>query len=128
MAENVKPETENARQPRRRGMGITNRTFQYIPDIGDIGGVDIDTVLDNTPRHKVTDIKPKPQPLGVLLTLDEQYRLKEMADELGVSRHSLLVWWVREFMRKFEDEGYRPETKTTTTTVTSLVSNHSNHS
>mgnify|MGYP005812988095 CR=1 FL=1 len=48
-------------------------------------------------------------PIGVGLTYAEGQRLTEMARELGVNRHELLKWVLRDFMRRWDD-GYRPET------------------
>ena len=55
-------------------------------------------------------------PLGVGVTQAEGERLTEIAAALGVNRHSLLVWIVRDFIRRY-DEGYRPPTGTKTITV-----------
>ena len=53
--------------------------------------------------------------IGVGLTFAEGERLAEMAAEIGVNRHELLLWTIRKFMKDW-DEGYRPPTKKVTIT------------
>jgi len=54
------------------------------------------------------------KPLGVGLRLSERARLDEIAHELGVARHALLLYAVRDFIRRYE-AGERPKTKTVKT-------------
>jgi hypothetical protein len=49
--------------------------------------------------------------IGVGLKTSEGERLKQIAEELGTNRHGLLLWLVRDFMRRW-DEGDRPPTET----------------
>lgn len=77
--------------------GLASDTFTKLMQ----GGLE-----ENTEAPK-TVVKPKP--LGVLLTFSEQTRLNDIAAELGVSRHSLLVFIVREFIRNY-DRGIKPNT------------------
>lgn len=51
------------------------------------------------------------KPIGVGLRASEGRRLTEIAGELGVNRHALLLWLVRDFIRRYE-AGERPETET----------------
>lgn len=44
----------------------------------------------------------QPNPLGVKLTADEIADLDRIADELGVTRHNLLQYTVREFIRRYD--------------------------
>lgn len=60
-----------------------------------------------------------PNPVGVVLTREELDRLSQIAAELGVSRHALLQYAVRDLLRRWE-AGERPRTKTVTKTETAL--------
>lgn len=51
------------------------------------------------------------KPIGVGLRASEGERLKAIAAELGENRHALLLWIVREFIRRY-DAGERPPTET----------------
>lgn len=53
----------------------------------------------------------KMMPIGVGLLHSEGERLKEIAAELGTNRHKLLLFIVRDFMRRYE-AGERPPTET----------------
>jgi hypothetical protein len=53
----------------------------------------------------------KTNPVGVALTVDEVTRLGVIAGELGVSRHAVLQYAVREFIARY-DQGERPKTET----------------
>ena len=50
------------------------------------------------------------RPIGVGLKISEARHLSEIAHELGVNRHQLLVWLVRDFFRRWSS-GYRPPTE-----------------
>ena len=51
-----------------------------------------------------------PSPIGVTLADDELDRLSAMAAEIGVRRHTLMVYALRDFIRRW-DEGERPKTR-----------------
>jgi len=51
---------------------------------------------------------------GVGLRESEWNRLEEIAGELGVTRHNLMLYVLRDFIQRYE-AGYRPETETKTT-------------
>ena len=51
------------------------------------------------------------KPIGVGLKHSEGERLKDIAAELGINRHALLLYLVRDFIRRW-DAGDRPETET----------------
>lgn len=52
-------------------------------------------------------------PIGVGMTFAEGARMTAIATELGVNRHALLLWLVRDFIRRY-DAGERPPTETKT--------------
>lgn len=63
-------------------------------------------------RKKKHDYQPEDvAPIGVGLTFEEGERLNDIAAELGVKRHALLLWLVRDFVRRW-DAGERPPTET----------------
>lgn len=49
-----------------------------------------------------------PSPAGVALNRDELARLSDIAGQLGVSRHALLQYAIRDFIRRY-DSGERPD-------------------
>jgi len=51
------------------------------------------------------------RPVGIGLKASEWQRLEAMAAELGVTRHTLSLWILRDFIKRW-DSGWRPETKT----------------
>jgi hypothetical protein len=56
--------------------------------------------------------EPDPvRPVGIGLRGSEWGELDLMAAQLGVTRHSLTLWIVRDFIKRFKD-GWRPETDT----------------
>lgn len=57
---------------------------------------------DQAPKTKA------PSPLGVPLTAEEQERLSEIAAALGVKRHHVLQYAVRQFLKSWE-RGERPQ-------------------
>lgn len=62
---------------------------------------------------KKAQTESEPFPVGVKLSALELERLAQMAAEVGVSRHQLLQYAVRDYMRRW-DAGERPRTKTET--------------
>jgi len=54
------------------------------------------------------------KPLGVGLRKSENEALQQIADELGVSRGSLLAWVVRKFMSDYHAGIVKPEVTTKT--------------
>jgi hypothetical protein len=69
-------------------------------------------------RKRTRDYQPdEVAPIGVGLTFAEGERLAEIAKEMGVeNRHYLLLWIVRDFMKRYE-EGWRPPSTKKTITV-----------
>lgn len=65
---------------------------------------------------KIKAKKEKLNPVGVALTAGELARLDEIAKELDQSRHAVLLYAVRDFIRRY-DQGERPKTKTETKTI-----------
>lgn len=61
----------------------------------------------------------EPNPVGVVLTAEELGQLDSIAREMGVSRHKILQYAVRDLLRRWE-AGERPRTKTVTKTETEL--------
>lgn len=57
----------------------------------------------------------KIKPVGIGLKASEWQRLEEIAGELGVTRHNLSMYILRDFIRRYE-KGERPRTRTRTTT------------
>ena len=55
--------------------------------------------------------EPDPvRPVGIGLKASEWADLELMAAQLGVTRHSLSLWILRDFIKRFKD-GWRPETE-----------------
>ena len=54
--------------------------------------------------------KGKVNPVGVALDAEEITRLDQIAKELDQSRHAVLLYAVRDFIRRY-DQGERPKTK-----------------
>ena len=73
----------------------------------------IDTPFARTePAPQPTPEAPgKTTPLGVVLTAAEQARLQEIADALGMSRHKLLQYAVRDWLQRFEAGEIPTETR-----------------
>jgi hypothetical protein len=65
----------------------------------------LDKTADGRSRKKSDD---PVKPLGVGLKQSEGHRLTEIAGELGVNRHQLLLFVVRDFMQRWDD-GERPQ-------------------
>jgi len=61
------------------------------------------------PTQPQEQAKDKVYPLGIGLKKSEWTRLQVIADELGVKRHNLAMWVLRDFMRRY-DAGERPAT------------------
>ena len=52
-------------------------------------------------------------PVGVALNAEELARLDTIAQELAQSRHAVLLYAIRDFIRRY-DQGEQPRTKTET--------------
>jgi hypothetical protein len=51
----------------------------------------------------------KTNPIGVLLTFDELARLEQIAAEVGVNRHVMMQYAIKDFIKRY-DQGERPRT------------------
>jgi len=51
------------------------------------------------------------RPVGIGLKISEWGELEKIAAELGVTRHQLTMWILRDFTKRWRD-GYRPQTET----------------
>jgi metal-responsive CopG/Arc/MetJ family transcriptional regulator len=60
--------------------------------------------------------KGKVNPVGVALDPGELARLDEIAKELNQTRHKVLQYAVKDFIRRY-NQGERPKTKTETKTI-----------
>ena len=60
--------------------------------------------------QRVKTKKDKVNPVGVALDAEELTRLDQIAKELDQSRHAVLLYAVRDFIRRY-DQGERPKTK-----------------
>lgn len=73
------------------------------------------TKRDKEHQEKEQDrLQDRVKARGVGLRESEWNRLEEIAGELGVTRHNLMLYVLRDFIRRYE-AGYRPETETKTT-------------
>jgi len=82
---------------------------------------DLITKPDQAEEQK-TDKPSEPEkinPVGVLLSKEELARLDQIAGEVDQSRHALLQYAVKDFIRRY-DQGERPRTKTETITKLEL--------
>jgi len=59
--------------------------------------------------------KEKPNPVSVGLDQEDLTSLEEIAEELGQSRHAVMRFAIRDFIRRYE-AGERPKTKKVTIT------------
>ncbi len=65
-------------------------------------------MADKNRAKPSTGPRVKPTPQGVLLDKEELDRLDQAAAELGVSRHELMKYAIRQFLNNWE-RGERPE-------------------
>ena len=65
------------------------------------------------PKEKASE---KVNPVGVALSKEELTRLEAIAGELSQSRHAVIQYAIRDFIRRY-DQGERPKTKTETVTI-----------
>jgi len=72
-----------------------------------------DTILQGSSEKGKKKTEKKPNPVSVSLDADEIERLNKIAADLGVSRHGLLQYAVRELIANY-DRGVRPKTETET--------------
>jgi len=66
--------------------------------------------------QRIRTKKDKVNPVGIALDPEELSRLDQIAKELKQSRHAVLLYAVRDFIRRY-DQGERPKTKTETKTL-----------
>ena len=66
--------------------------------------------------QRVKTKKGKVNPVGVALDHEELARLDLIAKELDQSRHAVLLYAVRDFIRRY-NQGERPKTKKETKTI-----------
>jgi len=76
---------------------------------------DLITKADQEKKDKKAEPE-KINPVGVLLSKEELARLDQIAGELEQSRHALLQYAVKDFIKRY-DQGERPRTKTETITT-----------
>lgn len=62
------------------------------------------------------DKEKKVNPVGVALSKEELTRLETIAGELSQSRHAVIQYAIRDFIKRY-DQGERPKTKTETVTI-----------
>ena len=81
----------------------------------------------NQPTVKATQVtkqteteKPKNYPISIYVTEDERDWLDALANNLGVSRHSLMQYGIRYFIKQYRDG--KIEIPTETKTVTEIQS------
>ena len=51
------------------------------------------------------------KPLSVYLTLEEKARLEEIAQEIGQSKHAIMQFSIREFLRRYDAGEYEIQTE-----------------
>lgn len=66
--------------------------------------------------QKIQSKSDKVNPVGVALGREELARLDEIAQELGQSRHAVLRFAIRYFIKSY-NQGERPKTRTETKTI-----------
>jgi hypothetical protein len=76
-----------------------------VMDTGKAAAGMLDKTADGRSYKKSDD---PVKPLGVGLKQSEGHRLSAIAGELGVNRHQLLLFAVRDFMQRWDD-GERPQ-------------------
>jgi hypothetical protein len=75
----------------------------------DLSGVFTKTETEQPKKDKI-------KPVGIGLKISEWERIEEIGAELGVNRHMLAAWILRDFIERYE-AGYKPPTKTKTKTI-----------
>jgi len=78
------------------------------------------TVKATQVTQQTEDDKPKNYPISVYVTEKERDWLDDLARGLGVSRHSLMQYGIRYFMKQYRDG--KIEIPTETKTVTEIQS------
>ena len=71
---------------------------------------------EGTDKTKPSKSKDKVNPVGVALSKGELARLDVIAGELDQSRHAILQYAIKDFIKRY-DQGERPKTKTETVTI-----------
>jgi len=73
-----------------------------------------DPLRRTEPAQPQEEEQPDPvQPVGIGLKTSEWERMQEIADELGIKRHALAMWALRDFMQRYEAGEIQTETKKT---------------
>ncbi len=67
-------------------------------------------------NKKTKTKKGKVSPVGVALDAEEMTRLDQIAQELDQSRHAVLLYAVRDFIRRY-NQGEKPKTKKETKVI-----------
>lgn len=75
-----------------------------------------DDITGGGGKQKKKASEAKAKPVGVALLPDELERLAAIAEELGQSRHAVLQYAVRDFVRRY-DAGEKPTVETRTVKV-----------
>jgi len=78
------------------------------------------TTINENLFSRTTAAEPeetKNYPISVYLTQEEKTELKSMAKDAGLSRHALLQFAVRDFMKRFKAGEIKAETETVKVTV-----------
>jgi hypothetical protein len=73
-----------------------------------------ETLIDIGSGDKLTR-KQKPNPVSIGLSHADISALERIAEELGQSRHAVMLYAIREFIRRY-DSGEKPKTKKVTIT------------
>jgi len=75
-----------------------------------------DFITEGKDKIKPPKSKDKVNPVGVALSKEELARLDVIAGELDQSRHAILQYAIKDFLKRY-DRGERPKTKTETITI-----------
>jgi hypothetical protein len=74
-------------------------------------------LITKNQEDKKKDKNPeKVNPVGVALSKEELGYLEGIAGELGQSRHAVIQYAIKDFIKRYE-QGERPKTKTKTVTI-----------
>ena len=75
-----------------------------------------DLITGNQEDKKKDKAPEKVNPVGVALSREELDYLDEVAGRLGQSRHAVIQYAIRDFIKRYE-QGELPKTKTKTVTI-----------
>lgn len=79
----------------------------------------LDKIFSKTEPKSAAKKADKPNPLGVALEQETINKLTRIAKALGVYRHSVMQYAIKDFIRRY-DAGERPEVETKTVEVKKL--------